>query len=44
MVKFIVGDGNVDFKTADLSGYARNYLREAGMTDGQIDAFLNRLR
>ncbi len=44
MVKFIVGDDSVDFKTADLSGYARNYLKEAGMTDDQIDVFLDRLR
>ncbi len=43
MVKYIVSDENVDIKTADLSGYAREYLRRAEMSDEQIDAFLSRI-
>ena len=43
MVKFIVNDESVDFKTADLTGYAREYLKRAEMSDEQIDAFLDRI-
>ena len=43
MVKYIVSDESVDFKTADLSGYAREYLKRAEMNDAQIDAFLSRI-
>jgi protein tyrosine/serine phosphatase len=43
MVKYIVGDENVDIKTTDLSGYARKYLKRAEMSDAQIDAFLSRI-
>ena len=43
MVKYIVSDENVDIKTADLSGYAREYLKRAEMSDEQIEAFLNQI-
>ena len=43
MVKYIVGDENVDIKTTDLSGYARKYLKRAEMSYAQIDAFLSRI-
>ena len=43
MVKYIVGDENVNIKTADLSGYAREYLKRAEMSDEQIDDFLDRI-
>ena len=43
MVKFLVNDDNVDYKTADLSIYARNYLLNAGMEEAQIDAFISRI-
>lgn len=43
MVKFIVNDESVDFKTADLSGYAREYLKRAEMSDEQIDDFLDKI-
>ena len=43
MMQFVINDAAVDFKTAELSGYARRYLIKAGMSDGQIDAFLKRI-
>ena len=43
MLKFVVGDDKVDIKTADLSGYALNYLLKAGMSNEQIDRFLRRI-
>ena len=43
MLKCVVNDASVDIETADLSVYARNYLLGAGMTDAQIDAFLERI-
>ena len=42
MLSFLVNDGT-DITTADLSYYARGYLKEAGMTDEQIDKFLSRV-
>ena len=42
MLSFLVNDGS-DITTADLSYYAREYLKEAGMTDEQIDKFLSRI-
>ena len=42
MLQFVCGDG-VNIKTADLSGYARNYLLKAGMSEAQIDRFLRRI-
>ena len=42
MLSFLVNDGS-DIDTADLSYYARGYLKEAGMTDEQIDRFLSRI-
>ncbi|MBQ6654477.1 MAG: tyrosine-protein phosphatase [Erysipelotrichaceae bacterium] len=43
MMKFVIGDASVDYKTAELSGYGRSYLIKAGMTDQQIDLFLKRI-
>ncbi|MCR5067165.1 MAG: tyrosine-protein phosphatase [Erysipelotrichaceae bacterium] len=43
MMQFVISDPNVDFKTAELSGFARHYLLQAGMSDSQIDAFLQRI-
>ena len=43
MVEYIVNDESVDFKTTDLSGYAREYLRQGEMSDEQIDAFLDKI-
>lgn len=43
MVKFIVNDDSIDYKNTDLSSYARAYLNKAGMSDEQIDAFLNKI-
>ena len=40
MIRVVVGDDSVDITTADLSGYARDYLANAGMTDTQIDKLL----
>ena len=40
MVKTVAGDENIDYKTADLSVCARNYLIKAGMSSEEIDAFL----
>ena len=42
MLQFVCGEG-VNIKTAELSGYARNYLLKAGMNEAQIDRFLNRI-
>ena len=42
MLSFIVYDGS-DITSADLSFYAREYLKDAGMTDEQIDSFLDRI-
>ena len=43
MLKFICGSADIDLDTADLSAAARNYLLKAGMSDAQIDAFLDRI-
>lgn len=43
MIRTVVNDDKVDFKTADLSVYARAYLLKAGMEEAQIDAFISRL-
>ena len=43
MIKSIVGDESVDITTADLSPYAKAYLMDGGMSEEQIEAFLNRL-
>ncbi|MCR5068029.1 MAG: tyrosine-protein phosphatase [Erysipelotrichaceae bacterium] len=43
MMQFVINDATVDFKTAELSGYARHYLIQAGMSDAQIDAFLHKI-
>lgn len=43
MLKFVVGDEEVDIRTAELSGYARSYLLKAGMSAEQIDRFLRRI-
>ena len=42
MLRFLVHDGS-DIETADLSVYARGYLNSAGMSDEQIDRFLERI-
>ena len=43
MLYTVTGDRNVDLKTADLSAYAKAYLKGNGMTDGAIDKLLARL-
>ncbi|MBR0417397.1 MAG: tyrosine-protein phosphatase [Firmicutes bacterium] len=43
MLYTVVGDKNVDLRTADLSAYAKDYLRNLGMTDLQIEAFLAKI-
>ena len=43
MLYTVTGDKSIDLKTADLSMYARNYLKNAGMSDVQIDALLKRI-
>ncbi|MBQ9911449.1 MAG: hypothetical protein IJM49_00300, partial [Firmicutes bacterium] len=43
MLYTVVGDSSVDLKTADLSAYAKDYLRSLGMTDLQIEAFIAKL-
>ena len=43
MLKTVVGDDTVDLETADLSAYARSYLMGCGMTEEQIDAFLEKV-
>lgn len=43
MLRFVIGDQTVNYKTAELSGYARQYLKKAGMNDTQVDAFLQRI-
>ncbi len=40
MLYTITGDDTVDLETADLSAYAKSYLVRVGMTEEQIDAFL----
>ncbi|MBQ1534748.1 MAG: tyrosine-protein phosphatase [Erysipelotrichaceae bacterium] len=42
MLRFLVYDGS-DIETADLSFYARGYLENAGMSQEQIDLFLERI-
>ena len=42
MLSFLVYDGE-DITAADLSEYARGYLKEAGMTDEQLDKFVSKI-
>ena len=43
MMQFVIDDAAVDFRTAELSGYARSYLIRAGMSEQQIDLFISRI-
>ena len=43
MLKYLIDDDKVDFKTVDLSSCARSYLIKAGMEKTQIDAFIARI-
>ena len=43
MLRYVIGDENADPAAVDLSAGARDYLRRAGMSDEQIDAFLARI-
>ncbi len=43
MIRSVVDDDSIDFKTADLAAYARSYLLKAGMEEAQIDAFIARI-
>lgn len=43
MLKFIVNDDSVDFHNTDLSKYARNYLLNAGMSEEEINSFIDKL-
>ena len=43
MIRTVCQDKNVDYRTADLSVYAREYLITAGMSKEQVDAFLRRI-
>ena len=38
MIQSMTGDENANVKTADLSYYAENFLKDAGMTGEQIAA------
>ncbi len=39
MLAYVISDDSVDMKTADLTVYAENYLRSAGMSEEQLKAF-----
>ena len=43
MLMSVIEDESIDPKTADLSGYAEQYLRNAGMNNEQINALKERL-
>jgi protein tyrosine/serine phosphatase len=43
MLRYVIGDENADLTAVDLSAGARDYLRRAGMSEEQIDAFLARI-
>lgn len=43
MLKYIVNDDRVDFHDADLSKYARNDLLNAGMSEKEINSFIDKL-
>ena len=43
MIAFMVNDAGIDFKNCDLSIYAENYLQRCGMSEEQIQAFIERL-
>ena len=42
MVEVIAGTG-VDYKTSDLTGYARDYLSRNGMSDSDIDTLVKKI-
>ena len=42
MVEVIAGTG-VDYKTSDLTGYARDYLSRYGMSDSDIDTLVKKI-
>ena len=44
MIRSMIGDDDIELETADLAGYAENFLRNAGMSDEQITALKDRLR
>lgn len=44
MLKFLINDENADLKTKEFSPYIRNYLKNGGMTDSEIDNFINILK
>lgn len=43
IIQSVTGDKSMDVRTADLSGPARTFLEDAGMTDAQLDALLEKL-
>ena len=43
MLQCVINDPQVDFKSADLTVYARRYLNHGGMSDQQIDELLQRI-
>ena len=44
MMRTVAGSQETDLKAADLSVCARNFLKESGMTDAQIDQLLSKIR
>ncbi len=43
MLKFVVGDETVDYRNVDLSPYAQAYLLKAGMSEEELNSFLNKI-
>lgn len=43
MLAYVISDDSVDMKTADLTVYAENYLRSAGMSEEQLKAFQSKI-
>ena len=43
MIRGMIGDDKADLNTADLKAAAENYLRGAGLSDGQIQGLIDKL-
>ena len=41
MIKAVVGDSSVDVTKADLSAYAKDYLKSAGMKESDIEGLIS---
>ena len=44
MLRKVIGDDTIDFRTADLSVYARAYLSKHGMSEEEMNSLLNKIR